>query len=432
MRNKPRSVWVGPLLLVLPGCAASFRAGPKVTVADAEPAVEAEATALGGLANDDDLVYMGFPLTVGVGSLTSERRAVAHLESGFEYGSAIGEGPFGFRFGPRVGGALAGPSGVFVGLRGGPRVIFEKRGTSGWLTNLSLEALANMNASGDLQGMPTWGAALTIGSDYYGSFNIPSGRPLRAADRRAVVAPPTLGRAWREPAKPELRGLSAEVREQLGWAWLSDAQLEHASIATFGALASELLSFGAPPELVEGAHRAALDEARHARLCFALASVYLATDLDPAELPVEHAVPAAGYESMAAASLIEGCFGEGLAASLARTRARRCTDPAVRRVLGVIARDEARHAKLGWEVLRFALSRCGDAAAARTAETWERFDPLGNIEPVAWPDLPRLGTMTDDDVQRATRRTHRRVASAFEAQCRYAKRDAAGRPERSA
>jgi hypothetical protein len=36
----------------------------------------------------------------------------------------------------------------------------------------------------------------------------------------------------------------------------------------------ELLALGAPAELVEKAHVAALDEIEHARICFALASAY--------------------------------------------------------------------------------------------------------------------------------------------------------------
>ncbi|MFZ5897429.1 MAG: hypothetical protein ACOY0T_40625 [Myxococcota bacterium] len=73
----------------------------------------------------------------------------------------------------------------------------------------------------------------------------------------------------------------SELRNALSDEWARAACFEHASIASFNRFSLELLALGAPGDLVERANRAALDEVRHARLCFALASVYAGDDFGP-------------------------------------------------------------------------------------------------------------------------------------------------------
>ena len=80
---------------------------------------------------------------------------------------------------------------------------------------------------------------------------------------------------------------SPELRERAAAWWLRAALLEHASIASFARFSLELLRYGAPPELVVGAHRAALDEVAHARLAFALASSWSGRDLGPGAMGLE-------------------------------------------------------------------------------------------------------------------------------------------------
>ena len=54
---------------------------------------------------------------------------------------------------------------------------------------------------------------------------------------------------------------------------------------------------------------------------------------------------------------IEGCVGETWGALLAAWQAARAADPRVRRTLRRIAADEARHAALAWEILRWGAPR---------------------------------------------------------------------------
>lgn len=189
-------------------------------------------------------------------------------------------------------------------------------------------------------------------------IRVPSGRPLRVGEA-ARVASVKRGRDWQGDVRPKLAGLTTAERAERAVRWTHDAQMEHASVASFSRLSLELLALGAPPELIEGSHRAALDEVRHARLCFALASAYAGGPLGAGELtlPPPRSMSLA---ELARESFIDGCLGEATAAAMARDELRSCTDSEVAAVLKVIARDEARHAKLAWQIVAWCLREGGD------------------------------------------------------------------------
>lgn len=189
------------------------------------------------------------------------------------------------------------------------------------------------------------------------------GRPFvvnRVATRAEAIVGDDAGWSDQDLA-PTLEGLSAEIRAALARAWLDDALLEHASVASFARFAMELLAVGAPAELVAAAHRAALDEVRHAQLCFALAGAYAGAKMQPAAFPFGGSIElATDLASMAASTVVEGCVGETLAAVQAAEQLARATDPAVRAVLVIVAADEARHAELAWRAVGWALQRGGE------------------------------------------------------------------------
>src|SRR5207248_1646672 len=93
------------------------------------------------------------------------------------------------------------------------------------------------------------------------------------------------GSEWLAKTTPDASTLSLDDREELARSWLVEARAEHASIAAFSALSLDLMAVGAPPRLLERAHRAALDEIVHARVCFALASAYAGEELAPGAFP---------------------------------------------------------------------------------------------------------------------------------------------------
>jgi hypothetical protein len=203
------------------------------------------------------------------------------------------------------------------------------------------------------------------------------GRPL-LVEGEARVAPVMTRSDWLEPLEAQVAGFSAAQREELAQRWQADAQLEHASVASFARFTLDLLAFGAPADLVELAQRAMGDEIRHARLCFGLASVYAGEALGPAPLNLKGIAPSPNLAAAVAAAVREGCINETIAALDADERARQATDPIVRDVLLGIAADEADHAELAWRFVKWAL-RSGDAAVTTAIH-----DALRN------PQLPRV------------------------------------------
>jgi hypothetical protein len=182
--------------------------------------------------------------------------------------------------------------------------------------------------------------------------------------------------------------------------------LEHASVASFGRFALELLAVGAPPELVDLAHRAAMDEVRHARLCFALASAYAGHSIAPGPFPFEGRVDvSADLAAIAVLAVREGCAGETLASVLAAEACARATDPAVRSVLAAITKDEARHAELAWRTVAWAVSRGGARVREAVARAFEEVlggEPVmqGGASGGALAGHGRLSTEVQRDVMR--------------------------------
>ncbi len=185
---------------------------------------------------------------------------------------------------------------------------------------------------------------------------------IEARDRRATEdASPSAG-GWRGAlAPPALSALSRIERDSLARSWARDALAEHASIASFGRFALELMAVGAPAELVASAHRAAIDEVRHAALGFALASAYAERDIGPGPFPIDRdAFGTPTLVDLARATAKEGCIGETVSALLVVEQLARATDPAVRAALEEIVEDEARHAELAWRTVAWALELGGD------------------------------------------------------------------------
>ncbi|MFO0548514.1 MAG: hypothetical protein U0271_09015 [Polyangiaceae bacterium] len=196
------------------------------------------------------------------------------------------------------------------------------------------------------------------------------GRPLMIDERPQVARVGTGSVGWREARAPEVASLGPEVREALAREWARDGAYEHASVASFGKLALELVAFGAPSELVEDAHVAALDEVRHAKTAFALTSAYGGVEVGPLELPALRRLELAqSLEELAAAAVLEGCYGETLAAAALYFAAERAVDPVVRAILRTTAAEESRHAALAYRVVKWAIREGGAPVrdAARVA-----------------------------------------------------------------
>lgn len=160
---------------------------------------------------------------------------------------------------------------------------------------------------------------------------------------------------WASAATPDIAELTAETRESLAIRWTEIALMEHASIAAFARFALDLLSLGAPPELLSRTQDAMRDETAHARDAFALASLYAGAPLGPGALAIEGSLGSGAPLDIVTTAILEGCIGETVAAVEAAECLAHASDPAVREVLSRVARDETRHAELAWQFVRWVL-----------------------------------------------------------------------------
>jgi len=159
--------------------------------------------------------------------------------------------------------------------------------------------------------------------------------------------------------EPLVDSLPLDQRMRLDDEWLRAGQMEHASIAAFARFTLQLLSLGAPADLVEASSRAMADETAHARICFALASRYQGHELGPGPLSIDGSLDQESLAEVVVLAIREGCVGETVAAVYAAEAAEHATDPVVRAALRRIHADEARHAELAWRFVRWAIVMFG-------------------------------------------------------------------------
>eukprot|EP00954_Amorphochlora_amoebiformis_P030824 1395252-Amorphochlora_amoeboformis.AAC.1 len=175
--------------------------------------------------------------------------------------------------------------------------------------------------------------------------------------------------------------MSRQAHIRLRDAWLIQARGEHASVASFANHALELMKFGAPAALIEGALIAGQDEIRHAQACFAFASrfdpgcctlrhqysenqnLYKAAEgktYAPTDFPIGSSADIAEtMEGMAGRLSGEGCYGETIGTVLAARQYFTAKDPQVKEELRIIIKEETNHAKLAWDTARWAIQKGG-------------------------------------------------------------------------
>ncbi len=235
------------------------------------------------------------------------------------------------------------------------------------------DALCLSNARTDNYGAYTFACQLpgdecTTDQDCFGSYEFCSmtaegrtcaagavcGRPF-LVEQQARLASASETSSWQldEQERPGIPPVA--LAPQLAQRWTEIGLMEHASIAAFARFTLQLLSLGAPADLIEASNRAQMDETRHARMAFELASHYAGKDVGPGALSIEGSLLEASWENILATTIEEGCVGETCAAIEAAHAASLCEDPAVARVLERIAEDESRHASLAWRTAAWML-----------------------------------------------------------------------------
>ena len=216
------------------------------------------------------------------------------------------------------------------------------------------------------------------------------------------------------------------VRDALAAQWRENGRTEHASVAAFARLTLDLMALGAPPELVADTNRDGLDEIRHTELCFGLARAIDGRVESPGAFPeAARARPLSRTRVLALAelavdSLVDGALHEGVSARIIAKLARRCEAPAIQAILKEIAADEGRHARHGWDVVRWCLNEGGEPVA-RALEGALRGLPKTMVSPIveaardgSWERWGIMGEELETEEHDATRvDLERRVAQAI-------------------
>lgn len=231
-------------------------------------------------------------------------------------------------FDGELGGTLAfGKKGLQGGVHTGlsfETMVFNAYARQAWL-------MSSYSMGGGIRYAPTFGE-LGYCAD---------GRPFRDARGRAKRAAIWLDRSETEGC-PEARH------------WAKRAADEHASVPAFLQLAHELLLLNAPCELVERALDAAEEELGHAAAAARLAGrfagrpVFTTAPTFSLRTPLDRS---RALTRLARESWLDGCINEGLAAQIARAEAEQSRDAEEAAVCDVIAREEAGHAALAFDVL---------------------------------------------------------------------------------
>jgi hypothetical protein len=207
------------------------------------------------------------------------------------------------------------------------------------------------------------------------------GRPLRTQDGKCV---------------PKLFDTADTPELAAALAYAEDAQMECISIASFLQVALELRAIGAPEALVLRAFAAAEDELRHTQLCAALARRL-------ADVPVLCSMPEPRPRSLqsrealrmqlALESYEDGCVGEAAAADQLARSATTAADSVIASCLRAMARDEASHTRLAWDIVHYCAA-VGGEPVQRALHTGAK-----RLQDMTWTttgraDLARYGRMS--------------------------------------
>lgn len=192
------------------------------------------------------------------------------------------------------------------------------------------------------------------------------GRQLRHFGR-AILPKPRTNDEWADSSVS--LGTSEPPPAGLAQQWRENGKTEHASVAAFAGLTLDLIALGAPPSLIAAANQDALDEIRHAEICFSLARALDGECESPGPFPeAQRAKTLPRSRTLALAklavdSLVDGALNEGVSARIIASLARRCEVSGVRERLKEIAADEGRHAAHGWTVVKWCLEQGGRPVA---------------------------------------------------------------------
>jgi len=195
-------------------------------------------------------------------------------------------------------------------------------------------------------------------------------------------------------------------------AWTRDAQAEHASIGSFARVTLQLLSVGAPSELVLASQRAGMEEVLHARFALSVASAYAGMHLSPGKFPLPNTLPLSSslYE-LALSTGEEGCLEETLSAVDVAVRAAAAEETCLSKGLSLIADDEGRHAALAWATVAWTLREISSQDFSRVAAALQEMFAKPYFAESLEQDLPITLARISKKALQARRFVHSKVLS---------------------
>ncbi|HTQ05490.1 MAG TPA: hypothetical protein VMI54_16620 [Polyangiaceae bacterium] len=183
--------------------------------------------------------------------------------------------------------------------------------------------------------------------------------------------------------------LDDELRATVGHEWLRRADVELTASSLTAKLVQGLLLDGATPEVIELATNAVGEEARHARVCHAVAERYLGRKLPyPRARRLEEArfgdAPPAVNRLLL--FVLHSCVNETLATVCLREGLKLAASTVVKAATRELLSDDLNHARMGWAHL--ASPALDDTARAHVGAALPVLLRLGRD---GWLDEPRSG-----------------------------------------
>lgn len=151
------------------------------------------------------------------------------------------------------------------------------------------------------------------------------------------------------------RDLPDALRQALARGWTDAALDAHRAVATYARFALQLMSLGAPPQLLHGCSQAMQEEVAHAQACFSLARRYATAEVGPAPVPMSTLSSDNDVTAIVLEVVQRGCIAEAVSALSAREALEHCQDPAAREVLLRHHSAKAQQAQLAWRFVAWAL-----------------------------------------------------------------------------
>jgi len=224
------------------------------------------------------------------------------------------------------------------------------------------------------------------------------GRPFVDASGGSLQAMPRVGDtskiSWtvdplEDQVSHSMNNGTSHGRFLLGEEWAQRALGEHASIASFSAFSIALMTNGASSRLVEDSLRAGLDELRHAKMSFDIASRLVGKQVTPGKLPPSSHQFGHNLTDLALAVAREGCVDETLSAIAAAIEVEHINEVGkgnedsvysevdddtltfIKDQLLIIAMDESNHSALAWRTIQWICSVDSDACDAVNREVFK-------------------------------------------------------------